>query len=323
MYHLLDFGMMLAHTERIEAYAAALERSIGPDSVVLDIGTGTGIFALLACRAGARRVYALDMEDAILVGPEVAAANGYADRIEFIRDLSTNVTLPELADVVVSDIGGALPLFQNHLASIIDARERLLRPGARLIPQTDILLAALADCPDDYRYLTVWDTHSYGFDMTAARELSRNNWWREKARTGRLLTEPQSWGTLDYRTVSDVNVRGEFTTTVRRSGTAHAIFLWARRIFADGIELSDYLNPNSLYRRAVFPLRDPTEVAQGDSVHCRIDAFLHGEDYTWRWRTRIADAATGSVKADFDQTTVAGVPLDRETLTKTSSPLEA
>lgn len=323
MYHLLDFGMMLAHTERIEAYARALERSVGPDSVVLDIGTGTGIFALLACRFGARRVYAVDPNDAIIVGQAVAEANGYADRIEFIHDLSTNVTLPELADVVVSEIGGALPLFQNHLPSIIDARDRLLAPKGRLIPQTDTLLAAVAECPADYRYIGVWDTHSYGFDMSVARELACNNWWKERARAARLLTEPQSWATLEYATVNDLNVRGEFTSSVRQSGTAHAIYLWYRRTFAEGIELTDELNPDSIYRRAVFPLREPTEVVRGDSIHCRIDAFLLGDEYTFRWRTRIVDGKTSRVKAGFDQTTIAGEPLAKETLKRTSSPVDA
>jgi protein arginine N-methyltransferase 1 len=322
MYHLLDFGMMLAHTERIEAYTRALERSVGPDSVVLDIGTGTGIFALLACRSGARKVYAVDTNDAILVGRAVAEANGYADRIEFIQDLSTNVTLPEPADVVVSDIGGALPLFQNHLPSILDARERLLAPGGRLIPQADNLLAALFDCPEDYRYLTVWEAHDYGFDMGAARELAANSWWREKAKTGRALTATESWATLDYHTLSDVNLRGEFRTSVKRPGTAHAILVWSQRTFADGIELSDFLNPNSLYRRVVFPLSEPTEVVPGDTIHCRIDAFLLGDDYAFRWRTRIVDGRTSRLKAEFDQSTVAGEPLAKEKLKRTSSPVD-
>jgi hypothetical protein len=91
------------------------------------------------------------------------------------------------------------------------------------------------------------------------------------------------------------------------------------RIFAEGIELEDYLSPDSLYRRAVFPLREPLDVVAGDKIRCRIEAFLHGEEYTWRWRTEITDGETGRPKAEFDQTSIAGIPLAAETLEQPSS----
>ncbi|MDH3444335.1 MAG: 50S ribosomal protein L11 methyltransferase, partial [Deltaproteobacteria bacterium] len=56
MYSIFDYGSMIADHVRMDAYARALRRAVTADSVVLDIGTGTGIFALLACQFGARRV---------------------------------------------------------------------------------------------------------------------------------------------------------------------------------------------------------------------------------------------------------------------------
>jgi predicted RNA methylase len=113
--------------------------------VVVDIGTGPGILALLACQAGARRVYAIDVSDAIQVGRELAAANSYADRIEFIQALSTQVTLPESADVIVSDLHGAIPLFQLLILSLVEARRRFLAPGGVMIPQQETLWAAVLE----------------------------------------------------------------------------------------------------------------------------------------------------------------------------------
>ena len=142
-YTVADYGAMIVDPVRMDRYVRALEQAIKPGGIVIDIGTGTGIFALLACRLGARRVYAIEPEDVIQVAREIAAANGCADRIEFVQAMSTRVTLPERADVIVSDLTGALPWFAHHIPSIIDARRRLLAPGGVLIPRRDAAWAAI------------------------------------------------------------------------------------------------------------------------------------------------------------------------------------
>ena len=53
-------GVMIADRVRVEAYRQALRRVVTPDSIVIDLGAGTGIFTLLACQLGARHVYAIE-----------------------------------------------------------------------------------------------------------------------------------------------------------------------------------------------------------------------------------------------------------------------
>ena len=145
MFSIRDYGDMIADKVRLDPYTYALKAKIGPNSVVLDIGTGAGIHALLACKFGARKVYAIEPNDAIHLARELAQANGFADRIEFIQDISTHVTLPERADVIVSDLRGVLPLYGQHIPSIIDARQRHLAPGGTLIPPRDTVWASLVE----------------------------------------------------------------------------------------------------------------------------------------------------------------------------------
>jgi len=56
---------MITDKARMDGFEAALRQAVKPGSVVLDIGTGTGIFSLLACRFGARKVYAIEPDNAI------------------------------------------------------------------------------------------------------------------------------------------------------------------------------------------------------------------------------------------------------------------
>src|SRR4030095_1170132 len=100
---------MLSDAVRMDAYVEALRRAVRSDSVVLDLGAGTGIFAILARQFGARKVYAVETNSALELGRTIAREN-HLDQIEFIQALSTAVYLPEPATIIISDLRGVLPL---------------------------------------------------------------------------------------------------------------------------------------------------------------------------------------------------------------------
>src|SRR6185295_17966435 len=148
MYSVYFYGQMLADTPRLRAYDESLKRSIKRGSVVLDLGCGPGFFALLACQLAARRVYAVEPDDVIQLARQSAVANGY--QIEFFQNLSTEITLPEPADIIVSDLRGVLPWYQRNIPSVIDARKRLLARGGVLIPARDALWVSVVEAPQHY-----------------------------------------------------------------------------------------------------------------------------------------------------------------------------
>lgn len=311
---------MIADKGRMDAYVKALRQSVKPDSTVLDIGTGTGIFALLACQFGAKKVYAIEPSDAIQVAREIAAANGYADRIEFIQKLSTEVHLPQLADVIISDIRGILPLFQQHIPAIVDARKRLLSPDGILIPQCDILWAAVVEAPHLYSRITsVWDDNAYGLDMKAARQIVTNIWSKGWVAPAQLLTTPQSWATLDYSTIESPDVSAQINWDVARSGTAHGLSVWFDATLAEGIGFSNAPGmPELIYSIAFFPWTKPVFLEIGERVSVSLQANLIGDNYIWRWHTFVLDNS-GNFKAKFQQSTFFAMPLSPAELRQTSA----
>lgn len=320
MYSITGYGKMIADSIRTGAYASAIGRAIKPDSVVLDIGTGIGILAMLACQFGARRVYAIEPDEAIQVAREIAAANGFTDRIEFIQDLSSRITLRERVDVIVSDLRGILPLFRHHIPSIIDARKRFLAPDGLLIPEQDTIWAAVAEAPDLYeRYATLWSDNAYGLDLGAARRLVVNTWQKGRVDSDQLLTRPQQWAVLDYNSIESANISAEMTFTVMRAGRAHGLSMWFDGLLAKGVSFSNAPgHPELIYGSAFFPFSSPLTTAVGDRVSVKLSADLVGDDYIWRWNTQVAGEGD-KIKADFKQSTFFGAPLSPAQLRKRES----
>ena len=312
-YDVAGYGQMIADRARMEAYAAALERAVRPGAVVADIGTGTGIFALLACRLGARRVYAIEPGDAIHTAREAARANGFADRIVFLQDVSTRVALPERADVVVSDLRGALPLFQRIIPSLADARERLLAPGGVMIPRADTLRAAPVEAPAVHaKIVGPWDEGGLGFDLSAARRVVVNQWSRGAVSAEQLLAEPRTWAVLDYTTVTDPDVRARLAWTVARDGAAHGFSAWFDADLGDGIGYSTGPDTESVYGTAFFPFPHAVSVQADDGIAVDLEARLVGDEYVWIWNTRVERPGRGDV--DFRQSTFFAEPLSPQRL---------
>jgi type I protein arginine methyltransferase len=319
IYSIAAYGDMIADTVRTDAYARALRQAVTPDSIVLDIGTGTGIWAMLACQFGARKVYAVEPSDGIQVAREIATANGYAGRIEFIQAISTKITLPESVDIIVSDIRGLLPLYRQSPSSIIDARERLLRPGGTLIPQSDTLWVTVVEVPEVYNRMTaIWNNNPYHLDMQAARRRVTNTFIPHRVREKQLVVEPKCWATLDYTTLTAIDVNAEVTWSVNRTGNAHGLSIWFDTTLAEGIQFSNAPHePELIFGNAFFPWPTLVPLAVGDTVIVRLQANLAGEDYIWRWDTRILDQGNPTqLKANFKQSTFFGRPYSSAQLHK-------
>ena len=130
----VEHARMLHDDRRTGDYLAALAAAVRPGDVVLDIGTGSGVLAVAAARAGARRVYAVEASDIAEVAGRVFAANGVTDTVTLVPGWSRQIELPEPADLLVAEIIGNEPLEEEILETTLDARRRLLKPDARLDP---------------------------------------------------------------------------------------------------------------------------------------------------------------------------------------------
>jgi len=319
VYTIANYGAMIADHVRMGAYAQALRETIRPGAVVVDIGCGTGILSLLACQRGARRVYAIEPDASIELARTVARDNGYADRIVFLQDRSLRVSLPERADVIVSDLRGRLPLSGGNLASIADARRRFLAPGGRLIPQRDSLWAALVDAPELYKQLAgPWRNAVPGIDLEPALRLATNYFWKGRVAADQVVGQPQCWASLDYRTVENTAVRGEAKWTIPQDRTVHGLVLWFDAELTDHARFSNAPGqPSTIYNRVFLGWPQPVALNAGDDVAVAWEARPAGEDYLWNWQTSVRSGA--EVKASFPQSNVSGAALPSAQLRKRSA----
>ena len=312
MYSLGGYRSMVADRVRVDAYAQALRKTVREGDVVLEIGTGPGIFAVLACKAGASRVYAIEPNEIIQVAREVATANGCADKIEFFEEYSDRVTLPLQADVILSDLRGVVPLFQRHIPAIVDARRRFLAPGGTLIPRRDTLWAAVVEAPETYSELVdPWDHNSLGQDLSAARRLVVSNAEKVRVRPNQLLTAHQLWTTLDYGSVESYDVRANLDWRVERAGSRTRDSGLVRRRFGRGFwVLQCSLCPETIYGSLLFPWPQPLSLAAGQAVVVSLEANLVENDYLWRWTTCIEPMeGSGNPCIKFEQSQLTGEVL--------------
>ena len=321
-YSLRDHASMISDKARGAAYSQALRKAVTPGCVVVEIGAGTGVFSILACQLGARSVYAIEADSIIQVGRELAASNGFGDRIVFIQDMSTRVQLPERCDLIVSDLHGVLPWFEMIIPSVVDARQRLLASGGMLIPQRDNLWVAIVEAPELHsRLLAPWARNPFGFDVPAGRKMAMNAWQKARLNPDQLLTEPICCATLDYTTVTNTQLTAEAAWNVSREAKGSGFLAWHDSILIDGVEVSNSpCAPEMIYGSAFFPWPEEVKLKAGDRVDVGLAAHLVGGDYVWQWETSIFHPGGCSEAAvHFQQSTFFGTPLTLETLHKRSS----
>ena len=127
---------MLSDTVRMDSYHSAIRDNAlnFEDKVVLDVGSGTGILALFAAQAGARKVYAVEATDAAKFAKRLVAHNRLENVVTVIQDTIEQVELPERVDIIVSEFMGHFLLRESMLDSVLYARDKFLKSDGAIYP---------------------------------------------------------------------------------------------------------------------------------------------------------------------------------------------
>lgn len=304
MYSAHAHGRMIADRIRVGAYRRALEKVVTPGAVVVDIGTGTGILAVLACQLGARKVYAIEYDEIIELARQIAKDNGCSDRIEFIRDLSTRVELPEKVDVVVADIHGALPVYCGCMETLIDARRRFLADGGAVIPSTENIWIAVADLSaktyaDE---VGIWVDGRWGVDLSAGRRFGSDWDFTADLAESQLVTQPECLATLNYHTLESPSFSRPAEFKPLRDGNANGYAVWFDMQLADDVFLSTVPgSPPTAYSNVFLPWSHPVSVRTLDRISSTVGFNSVKQSGIWQWDTRIDVSGSREVKAQFRQ----------------------
>jgi protein arginine N-methyltransferase 1 len=303
---------------RLDAYRRALEAVVRPDSVVLDLGAGTGVLSIIAARAGARRVFAVERDDAASYAEEVITANGLAHVITVIHGDARSAILPEPPDVMVMDIFGSFGLRAGGLAALVDARDRLLRPGARLIPETIELFIAPAEADDSWRECVgVWGADVAGVRMDVLRQRAVNARYPVRLEKSHLLGRAVRIGELSLGEIRNSTLRHETVVPVGRPGILRGFCGWYAASLSDGVRITNEPGANGLnYAQCFLPLAQPTPVEAGDSVSLNLD---NRDNELLRWRGTIRREDSGDSDVTFDHCTFLGSPLSSAMISAASA----
>lgn len=314
----------LADDARVAAFRAALGEVVRPGDVVLDLGSGTGILGLLACRAGAKRVYSIEQGGMIELARAVSRANGLQDRMVFVKGHSTQVDLPEKVDVAVCDQVGRFGFEAGVLGFFSDVRQRFLKPGGRLIPGRIDLYLTPVECPELWGQVEFWNDSPGGFDFRPARTWAANTGYPIKLASGQFLGEPGRLCSIDLAHAAPASLGGELRSQALRAGTLHGIGGWFSAQLSPNVLMSNSpLAPQPIARRNVFfPVDHPVSLEAGDCVRIRMHIIPNDLVVTWKVEIRRQEpegnaAASNGLKARFTHSTLRGMLICKEDLERT------
>jgi protein arginine N-methyltransferase 1 len=301
---------------RLNAFERALKEVVRPGDVVVDLGAGTGILGLLACRAGAARVYSLEDTSLIGVTREMARVNHCQDRISFLKEHSLATVLPERADVVVGDQIGRFGFEAGVFEYFADARHRFLKPGGLTVPSRIELIAAPVEIDEMWSSVDFWHTVPMGFEVSPGWKIARNTGYPVKYEPSNLLGPPAALASLDPGMKPPTPVRARVEMTVERQGTLHGVGGWfSAQLSPSAVMSNSPVSPERINRSNVFfPVERPVMVVPGDRVNLTMEIGIH--DVMIRWEATICDAG-GDIKASSCHSTFEGMLVCKEDLVRT------
>ncbi len=263
-------GLMLGDAVRNKLLAKAIKQVVNDNTSFLDIGAGSGIWAILAAKLGAKRVVAVEIEESLI--PFIykhAQENGVANKIEIIHGKSDDVKIKGKFDVIVSELFGSDAMGAETIKSFIDLRSRFLADGGVLMPHRLVSLAVPIHLKTKDAPASVEMSAEFLRSVQLNYPLSL-----QFADRGRIeyLGDPVPIVSIDFRTVETPPTLTNLTASwqLKDVSQANAIATFNLHSFTEKIEMDS--RKSQSWGVSIYPF-EPFAVKKGElSLSLTIDA---------------------------------------------------
>lgn len=277
---------MMNEPERNQAYFDGLRSVVTPEKIVFEIGTGSGLVAMMAAKLGARKVITCEAVGLIAdTAGKIVKRNGYQDRVTVLAKPSQAIQLgpdlPAKADILVHEIFSSELLGEHVLAAIEDAKERLLKPDGEVLPSSASIMIALVTGDDLGKNLHVEE--SFGFDLRAFNAIhpKRRPLYREDLAPVLMSDDIEAFR-FDFRRESRFPAESKvIEITTRKAGLCYGVIQWIRIELGEGVRFENHPSrrrPVSNWQHTIYGFDEPIRLNEGSVVPV---AALHDRSRPW------------------------------------------
>ncbi|MEE9541002.1 MAG: 50S ribosomal protein L11 methyltransferase [Candidatus Thorarchaeota archaeon] len=261
-FPMLHAASLLSHRSRLSKFQRALQKVVQPESRVVDIGTGTGILALIAARAGAKSITAIDVNGKSLnYARKAAQINGLSERVSFVESHFEDYVPEEQADIVICEMLSSMLLIEQQVPACAHAATRILKPSGIILPVSASVYAVPVECQ------SLWERFNL-FDLEFPKVPQTLGKGDAKDLSDAALVTKFDFSIPDIP--AEVNEMLEFV--IVEEGRLHGLVGFFKAHLYEDITLG----MDDGWRELFLPLDEPIEVSKGTRVSVQL-RFKPGE----------------------------------------------
>jgi len=247
--HYGDFQVherMLADKVRNDTYHKAILKYVREGDAVIDLGAGCGILSFFAALKKPGKIYAIEHNRKILETAELVADHNGLKNIDFLNLSSKSFSPKEKVDVILHDIMGHFVLDENMVESVVDLRDRLLKPGGKILPSKFELFIEPVKIVDHYYLPFIWEQKIHNVSFECLKNLTheiRGPHGYQFISSGVVdysLCSPEGVLSIDLETIQTNELpKGiQYVRTVEKDGRLDGFCVYFRVIFDEEIRFS-------------------------------------------------------------------------------------
>lgn len=246
---------MVSDRKRVVPFKKALQKA-AKGRIVIESGCGTGIMSIYAAKAGAKAVYAVEIDPVIAeFAKRNFKGNKVDSRVKLLQKSTLDVQLPDLdgkkAGVIIAENLSTWQVTEPQIRVMNHINRYLAEPGAIRMPGKIFNYFELASSQYEFEGINI---RTHYFEFTGIKKPA-------------ILSKRVLFQELDMSKIHPLEMKGDFTVKVEKTGTLNCLRLTSPLEIVKGVK---FTASDSLMPPVIVPLAADLKVKKGDSLRIRV-----------------------------------------------------